>query len=66
VLSDRVLVQRRPQFVKFLERTNNNEEECSNGDEEHEVEQQHGVTSKPVVVAGDYVRKYLPRGTCLQ
>jgi hypothetical protein len=63
---DRVLVQRCPQIVKFFERSKNNEEESSNCDEEHEMEQQHGVTSKPVVVAGDYVPNYVPRRKCLQ
>jgi hypothetical protein len=48
---DRVLMKRRPQSVEFLECSNNNEEECSNRNQEHEVKQQHGVTSKPVVVA---------------
>lgn len=52
--------------MKFLECAENNEEECSNCDEEHEVEQQHDVTSKPVMVAGDYVPKYLPGGRFLQ
>ena len=61
-----MLMQRRPQFVKLLERAKNNQEECSNRDQEHEVEQQHGVTSIPVVVAGDYVPKYLPGDNCLQ
>ncbi|MGB8063724.1 MAG: hypothetical protein WCF26_17655 [Candidatus Sulfotelmatobacter sp.] len=63
---NRLLVQRRPQVVKLFERAKNNQEECSNRDQEHEVEQQHGVTSKPVVVAGDYVPEYLPGGKCLQ
>jgi hypothetical protein len=52
--------------VKFFERAKRNQEECSNRDQEHEVEQQHGVTSKPVVVAGDYVTKYLSGSKCLQ
>jgi hypothetical protein len=56
---NRMLVQRYPQFVKFLECTKNNEEQCSDRDEEHEVEQQHGVTSKPVLAAGDDGPKYL-------
>ena len=51
---NRVLMKRRPQFVEFLACAKNNEEECSNGNQEHEMKQQHGVTSKPVVVAGDF------------
>jgi hypothetical protein len=58
--SSRLLVKRSPQLVKFLECTQNHEEQCSNRDQEHEVEQQHGVTSKPVVVAGDYVPSVFP------
>lgn len=48
-----MLMKRRPQFVEFLERAKNNQEERSNRNQEHEVKQQHGVTSEPVVVAGD-------------
>jgi hypothetical protein len=62
----RLLAQRLPQFVEFIECAQNHEEECSNRDQEHAVVQQHGVTSKPVAVAGDYVPKYLPGSECLQ
>lgn len=55
----RVLMERRPQFVEFLEGPKNDEEECSNRNQEHEVKQQHGVTSEPVVVAGDFDPKYV-------
>src|SRR5690349_15424739 len=46
-------MHRCPQVFEFLERAKNDEEECSNRNQEHEVKQQHGVTSEPVVVAGD-------------
>jgi hypothetical protein len=39
--------------VELLNRSNNNQEECPDRNQEHEMEQQHGVTSEPVVVAGD-------------
>jgi hypothetical protein len=63
---NRVLVPGRPQFVKFFERAQNNEEECSNRDQQHEVEQQRGITSRPVVWRVTSVPKYLPAAKCLQ
>ena len=61
-----VLMERRPQFVEFLEGPKNDEEECSNRNQEHEVKQQHGVTSEPVVVAGDFDPKYVLAEACSQ